>query len=119
MKFFIGVLAANLIFETLAGVVLITGDLGLNAEVMAPEGMWGMNYGFAALAIASALIWIWPHRTSFAATGVILGVLITFHAGLFIALMLAGNQLTPAILHLTLGVLCLVAWLRRATWCSS
>lgn len=116
--FFIVVLVLNFLFETLAGVLLISGPTGLAAETWAAEGMWGMNYGFAALAIASMVFWVWPLRTNLAAVSLALGVLITFHVGLTISLAIPGNQMGGMIAHAIMAVLCIVAYTQRSKWAS-
>ncbi|MEM6999946.1 MAG: hypothetical protein AAF529_04110 [Pseudomonadota bacterium] len=116
--FFIVVLVLNFLFETLAGVALITGPTGLGADSWAADGMWGMNYGFGALAIASMLLWVWPLRTNLAAVSVALGVLITFHVGLTISLAIPGNQMAPMLAHAVMAVLCIVAYTQRRRWAS-
>ena len=114
---FIVTLVLNLLFEGMAGVVLLTGDMGINAPEMLASGMWAMNYGFAALAIASAIIWLWPNRTNYHAVGSVMGMLSTFHVLLAISLGIAGNQMGPTVLHAIMAVLCIVSLTQRAKWC--
>ena len=56
-------LVLNLLLKGLAAVTLIGGTMGLLSIAGLEAGMWAMNYGFAAIAIASAAFWVWPHRT--------------------------------------------------------
>ena len=116
--FFIVVLALNLAFEALAGVTLIMGPTGLGAAEIDPNGMWGMNYGFGALAIASAIIWLWPNRTNSGAVFSVMGMLTTFHVLLSISLVL-GEQMPPAIAHGVMAVLSIVCLTQRDKWCES
>lgn len=115
--FFIVVLVLNLLFEGLAGVTLLLGPGGITAEVMLASGMWSMNYGFAALAIASAIIWLWPNRSNSQAVGSVMGMLSTFHVLLAISLAIPGNQMGPMILHSIMAVLSIVALTQRSKWC--
>ena len=116
--FFIIGLALNLAFEGLAGFLLITGPTGLSAPEISPGGMWGMNYGFAALAIASAIIWLWPNRTNSQAVYSVMGMLSTFHVLLCISLVL-GEQLGPAGMHGLMAILSIVCLTQRSKWCDS
>ena len=80
--------------------------------------MWSMHYGFAVLAIASASLWIWPYRTNIKAVTAVLGVLMTFHAVLFLSLTLAGDQAAGMIIHAFLAALCILLFTQRSRWCS-
>ena len=54
-------LVLHLLMELMAAVALIGGPEGVgNAGA---GNMWSMHYGFAALAIASISVWVWPKRT--------------------------------------------------------
>ena len=116
--FFIVILAINLLFEAAAGIALIAGPTGLGAAEINTEGMWGMNYGFAALAMASAIIWLWPNRTNAAAVFSVMGMLASFHVLMTIALFL-GQQMGPSIAHGILGVCSIILLTQRAKWCES
>lgn len=50
---FTAYLVLNLILEGIAAVTLVGAGLGLFAIAQLESGMWSMNYGFAAIAIAS------------------------------------------------------------------
>lgn len=115
--FFIIVLALNLLFEGMAGFVLLRGPDGIDATTMPASGMWAMNYGFAALAIASAIIWLWPNRTNSQAVGSVMGILSTFHVLLAISLAIPGNQTGPMIAHSVMAVLSIIALTQRSKWC--
>ena len=53
-------LILNVFTEALAAISLIGGPDGITAA--GKGNLWSMHYGFAALAIASASLWIWPYR---------------------------------------------------------
>lgn len=113
--FFTIVLILNFLTEAMAATLLIAGPEGVSA---AGKGdMWSMHYGFAALAIASTTVWIWPYRTNMQAVTAVLGVLLTFHSGLFISLATAGDQMPGMVLHAILAVLCIFLFTQRAKWC--
>jgi hypothetical protein len=112
---FIVVLVVNLLTEALAAATLIGGPDGIAAA--GKGGMWSMHYGFAALAIASASLWVWPYRNNLKAVTAVLGVLCTFHTGLFVSLTLAGDQQVGMIIHGVMAVLCIVLFTQRAKWC--
>ena len=115
--FLITVLVLNFLFEGAAATALLLGPEGINATEMAPGGMWAMNYGFAALAIALAIVWIWPQRNNSAVVFAVMGVLSTFHILLTIALAIAGNQMGGMIAHSIMAVLCIAALTQRHKWC--
>lgn len=115
--FFIAVLVLNLIFEGLAGAGLVFGPQGIMAEVQPEGGMWAMNYGFAAFAIASSIFWIWPNRSNIKAVGSVLGILFTFHTLMCTALAIPGDQVVGMSIHGLMAVLCLFLLTQRAKWC--
>ena len=104
-------LALNLIVEGLASATLILGPDGIAAS--GQGGQWSMHYGFAVLAIATAGIWIWPHRTNLAALTAVLGILTVFHVGLFVSLSIAGDQQAGMFIHAVLSVLCAILLVSR------
>ena len=110
------VLVLNFLTETLAATTLIGGPEGIAAA--GKGGRWSMHYGFAALAIASASLWIWPHRTNLRVVTAVLGVLMTFHTGLLISLSLAGDQQPGVVIHAVMSVLCIALFTQRARWCT-
>lgn len=58
-KIFLGFLVLNLLLEGLAAALLIGGPQGILSDAQSPDGvLWAANYGFAAIAIASAIFWI-------------------------------------------------------------
>ena len=103
---FTGFLVLNLLLEGVAAVTLIGGSLGIFSIPQLEAGMWAMNYGFAAAAIASAIFWVWPHRDSRQAVGAVLGILLTFHAMVFISFAIQGDQMPPMVIH---GVMAAIA----------
>lgn len=113
---FIILLVLNFLTEAMASSALIGGPEGISAA--GQGGMWSMHYGFAALAIGSASLWIWPHRTNMKAVTAVLGVLMTFHSGLFVSLTAAGDQQAGMIIHAVLAVLCIFLFTQRSKWCS-
>jgi hypothetical protein len=114
---FMIVLILSLLTETMAATALILGPDGISAA--GKGNMWSMHYGFAALAIASATLWIWPYRTNFKAVTGVLGTLLTFHTGLSVSLALAGDQPAGLVIHTLLAVLSILLFARRSKWCSS
>ena len=109
---FIVMLVLNLLLETLAAVTLITGPGGISAAGTGEQ--WSMHYGFAALAIASVSLWIWPRRADPGAVGTVLGVLLVFHTGLAVSLALAGDQLFGLVMHTVVAAMCLVLVLQQS-----
>ena len=109
------VLILSFLFEAYASASLIAGPEGFAAA--GSGNQWSMHYGFAALAIASISLWVWPYRTNLPLVTFALGVLFTFHTGLSISLHLAGDQQAGMIIHSVLSVLCLVLLTQRSKWC--
>ena len=109
------VLILSFLFEAFASASLIAGPEGFAAA--GSGNQWSMPYGFAALAIASISLWVWPYRTNLPLVTFALGVLFTFHTGLSISLYLAGDQQAGMIIHSVLSVLCLVLLTQRSKWC--
>jgi len=114
---FTGYLVLNLLLEGLAATTLIGAGLGIIAVADLESGIWSMNYGFAAVAIASAIFWVWPHRSRCEAVGPILGILVTFHALVSISFSIQGDQVPPIVVHGVLAVLGIVLYSRRTAWC--
>lgn len=114
---FIGVLIANLLIEWFAAFVLISAPESLFAGASAEGALWARNYGFAALAVGSAVIWTWPSRDNIKAVGSVLGILLTFHSCIFLALATSGTQLGGTIAHAVMAVLCISLYTQRSNWC--
>ena len=117
-RLFTTYLVMNLLLETLAAVTLIGGAMGLFSVGGFEAGMWAMNYGFASLAMASAVFWVWPHRSTHAAVETVLGILLTFHALISVAFAIQGNQELPVVIHAVMAVLAIYFYLQRTKWCS-
>lgn len=114
---FVGFLVLNLLIEGLAAAFLIGGPQGILSDAQSPDGiLWAANYGFAAIAIASAIFWIWPSRDSRAAVGAVLGILLTFHAMVFVSFAIQGNQLPPTVIHAVMAALAIVLYLQRSKY---
>ena len=112
---FTTLLVLNFLSEALAASTLIGGPDGIRAA--GAGGMWSMHYGFAALAIGSASLWVWPHRTDLRAVTATLGILLTFHIGLLISLIAAGDQQAGSVIHAVLAALSVAAFTQRRKWC--
>ncbi len=115
---FIIFLILNLLLEGTAAAFLIGGPQGISSEVQSANGMWAMNYGFAAIAIASAIFWVWPYRENRQAVSAVLGILLTFHTMLVISLAIPGNQVPGMTAHAVLAVLCMFLYTQRSKWCT-
>ncbi|MFK7914008.1 MAG: hypothetical protein AB8B93_08845 [Pseudomonadales bacterium] len=110
-------LVLNFLVEALAAATLISGPMGLGATEAVPGGMWAMHYGFAVIAIASALIWLWPYRDNRAAVTAVLGMLMTFHCVLLASLLMEGVQQAGIVIHSVMAVLAIVLFALRSRWC--
>ncbi len=113
---FVVLLILHLLMETMAAVALIGGPEGISAAGQGAQ--WSMHYGFAALALASVSLWVWPRRDDLAAVTVALGLLLTFHAGLTLSLAVAGDQAGGMIGHAVLAVISLVLITQRTKVCA-
>jgi len=129
MKMFFTVfLVLNFLVETLAAVSLISADTGLAAALdgvpplvdgnIGATGLWSMHYGFAVIAIASAIFWVWPHRSSRSVVTAVLGILTTFHTALLCSLVLEGTQMPGIVLHSVLAPMAIVLFALRGRWCN-
>jgi hypothetical protein len=117
-RLFTTYLFMNLLLETLAAITLIGGAMGLFTVGGFEAGMWAMNYGFAALAMASAILWVWPHRSTHAAVETVLGILLTFHALISVSFAIQGNQEVPVVIHAVMAALAFYLYSQRTKWCS-
>ena len=116
--FFTAYLALNFLLEMVAAITLIGGTLGLISIAQLEASMWSMNYGFAAIAIASAIFWVWPYRSIHAVVGSVLGILLTFHALVSVSFAIQGDQVSPIVVHGVMAVLAVFFYSRRTKWCS-
>ena len=114
-KMFAILLVLNLLFELIAALSLIAGPEGIRAIGLGNQ--WSMHYGFAALAIASVSLWAWPQRQHMALVSPVLGILLTFHTGLFVSLMVAGDQVVGSVIHAVLALLSWLLFLTKKKWC--
>lgn len=116
-NFFTGVLILNLLVEGLAAVSLIGAPQAMFPEGQALAAMWARNYGFAVIGIGSAVFWTWPYRDNFKVVSAVLGMLLTFHISVLVALATWGEQLSGAIIHTVMSVLCVFLYTQRSKWC--
>lgn len=116
-KIFVGFLILNVLIEGLAAAFLIGGPQGIFSNAQSPDGiLWAANYGFAAIAFASAIFWIWPSRDNHGAVGAVLGILLTFHAMVFVSFAIQGNQLPPMVIHGVMAALAIVLYSQRSKY---
>ncbi len=116
--YFSVILILNLLFEGVAAAALIFAP----EAALAPGDSltWARNYGFAALAMAGASVWLWPYRSQLQVVTAMSGLLIVFHTGLTVSLSIAGgDNIGAAGTHGLLAVLFLVAFIQRRKWCNS
>ena len=111
-------LVTNLLVEGLAGIALIGVTLGLFSIEQLEPGMWTMVYGFAALAMATPIFWVWPYRTKREAVSPVLGILLAFHALVALAFALQGNEVPAVILHGLIAALAIYLYSQRTAWCA-
>jgi hypothetical protein len=119
-KLLITVLIVNATLEGLVGAMLILSPESAVADGSAAGIKFAVNYGFAALAIASIIAWTWKEKDSFHTMGAVLGILSTFHSGLAIATamtMSAESGPVGTVFHSTMAVLCWVLFFNRSKWC--
>ncbi|XOV84542.1 MAG: hypothetical protein ACFHXK_05375 [bacterium] len=103
--------------EFLAAASLIVAPAGI-LDIGAGE-QWSMHYGFAAFAIATASLWVWPYRQELRVVTPVLGLLLTFHVSVFVSLTLAGDQAAGVVIHAVLAVTAALLFLTRGKWCGS
>ena len=112
-------LVLNLVLEGIAAVTLVGAGLGLFTIAQLESGMWSMNYGFAAVAIASALFWVWPHRAKREVVGPVLGILFAFHALVSVSFAIDGTQVPSIVVHGIMALLGIFLYARRSSWCEN
>lgn len=116
--FYTVMLIANLVIEAAgASALLMRMDFLVDVE-NASALLWSWNYGFVALGVGSAVFWAWPYRDSYAATGVVLGILLSFHLAISVALAIADELFVDVVLHGVYAALCLYLLTQRAKWCT-
>lgn len=111
-------LALNLVLESIAAVTLLGAGLGLFVIPGFESSMWSMNYGFAAIALASAIFWVWPHRTKRDAVAPVLGILLAFHALVSASFAVQGVQVPSIVVHGIMALLGIFLYTRRSDWCT-
>ena len=116
-KAYTAILIANLLIEGVGASALFFASELLVDTGNASAMLWSWNYGFVALAIGSTAFWAWPYRDSYAATGVVLGVLFSFHLAIAVALAIADELFIDVVLHGAFAVLCLYLFVHRSKWC--
>ena len=116
-KIFVGFLVLNLLVEGLAAAFLIGGPQGILFAAQQSDGiLWAANYGFAAIAIASAIFWIWPHRENRQVVSAVLGILLTFHTMVFVSFVIQGDQIPPIIIHGVMAAIAIVLYSKRSEY---
>ena len=121
-KLLIAVLIDNALFERLVGALLVFSPSSAVPDGSSAGIAFAVNYGFAALAIASIVLWTWSEKDNLKTIGAVLGILSTFHSGLTIATamtMTAESGVTPTVVHGIMAVLCWVLFFSREKWCTS
>lgn len=114
-KIFVGFLVLNLLVEGLAAAFLIGGPQGILFAAQQSDGiLWAANYGFAAIAIASAIFWIWPGRDNRQAVAAVLGILLTFHAMISVSSAIQGDQIIPMVVHGVMAALAMFLYSQRS-----
>jgi len=116
-KLYTAILIANLVIECVGVAVLFTAPAFLVDAENASALMWSRNYGFVALAVGSAVFWAWPYRDNFAATGVVLGIIASFHMAIAVAFAVADELFVDVVLHGVFAVICLFLFTQRSKWC--
>ena len=114
---FITYLVLNLVLESIAAVSLVGAGLGAFVIPDLEPGMWSMNYGFAAIAVASVLFWVWPHRSKHDVVGPALGFLLTFHALISVSFAIQGSHTPSIVVHAFMALFGVFLYLRRSAWC--
>ena len=114
------VLAINFLFEGFIAIVLIASPQTLVPSEQIEGLSWAINYGFAALAMASVTLWVWRFMDDFRVMGPALGILAVFHTGLTIGTGMSastGAGFGPTIVHGLLGLACWFLLFQRSKWC--
>jgi len=116
-KIFVGFLVLNLLLEGLAAALLIGGPQGILTHGQQSDGiLWAANYGFAAIAIASTVFWIWPHRDNRQVVGAVLGILLTFHTMVFVSFAIQGVQIPAMVIHALMAATAMFLYSQRSKY---
>jgi hypothetical protein len=110
-------LILNFLTEALAASTLIGGPDGIASA--GSGGQWSMHYGFAVIAIASAGLWVWPHRRELGAVTAVLGILTVFHVSVLTSLIIAGDQPAGVVMHAVLAPLSALCLVKRRAICGT
>lgn len=118
---FSGLLLVNFVFEGLVGILLIFGISAGDEDLLQVNSAWAQDYGFAALAIASIVFWVWKSRFIEAVATPTLGFLMCFHTGLAISTGIASSAtadpIGASIAHGVLAITCITLFFTRKQWC--
>jgi FtsH-binding integral membrane protein len=118
-KLYIGVLAFNLIFEGLVGLILVFKIDPGGEDALQIHSAWATDYGFAALVIASLIFWVWRQRYNEQTATLVLGILTSFHIGLTLSTGMAvadGDPIAAAITHGLMAILSFTLFITRKQW---
>ncbi|WP_439135584.1 hypothetical protein [Pseudomaricurvus sp.] len=110
----------HVLLEGLVGVLLIVAPYKVAPHADPLSLTFVINYGFAAVTMASVVFWGWSGRDNFRIMGVALGILATFHTALAAAstMMLAeGGSPAVLVIHAVMAVLFWLLFARRRQWC--
>jgi hypothetical protein len=119
-KLYLVLLVLNLLSEVWIGAILLIKPG--TGEALGTHTAWATDYGFAALAIASMIFWVWRYRYVSNVAGVALGILTLFHLGTGIATALAvpdGDPIAAPVIHGVLAIMSIALLLTRKRWCDS
>ena len=115
---FVILLVFNLVAEGWIGAILLVKPG--SGDVLQTHTAWATDYGFAALAMASMIFWVWRYRFNSRVVILVLGLLITFHTGTGIATGLAvadGDPAAAPLIHALIAAVSAVLFLTRHKWC--
>ena len=118
MKLYSAVLIANLVIECIGATGLLIAPDFLVDTTNASARLWSWNYAFVALAVGGTVFWAWPHRDNYAAAGIALGVLASFHLAISVALAIIDELFIDVVVHGLFAALCLYLYAQRAKWCT-
>lgn len=116
-KLLIVMLVVHTLFEGLIGILLVVSPSSVLPNADAASLAFAVNYGFAAITMASVVVWLWPQRHHAPTLATVLGILTTFHlclaAGTWMGAA-AGGDILPSVIHATLAVIFAVLFTSRA-----